>query len=113
MLGPAGCGKTTTLRMVAGFEDLDDGEIKVSEKLISSKRQKYYLPPEQRNFGMVFQAFAVWPHLSVFENVAFPLRVRKLPKAEIIERTEEALKHTNLLSAASSSPCLLYTSRCV
>ena len=104
MLGPSGCGKTTTLRMVAGFEDLDDGEIKVSEKLISSKRQKYYLPPEQRNFGMVFQAFAVWPHLSVFENVAFPLRVRKLPKAEIIERTEEALKHTNLLSAASGSP---------
>ena len=104
LLGPSGCGKTTTLRMVAGFEDLDDGEIKVSEKLISSKRQKYYLPPEQRNFGMVFQAFAVWPHLSVFENVAFPLRVRKLPKAEIIERTEEALKHTNLLSAASGSP---------
>ena len=104
MLGPSGCGKTTTLRMVAGFEDLDDGEIKVSEKLISSKRQKYYLPPEQRNFGMVFQAFAVWPHLSVFENVAFPLRVRKLPKAEIIERTEEALKHTKLLSVASGSP---------
>ena len=104
MLGPSGCGKTTTLRMVAGFEDLDDGEIRVGEKLLSSRREKYYLPPEQRNFGMVFQAFAVWPHLSVFENVAFPLRVRKLPKAEIIARTEEALKHTNLLSAARGSP---------
>ena len=104
MLGPSGCGKTTTLRMVAGFEDLDDGEIRVGDKLISSKREKYYLPPEQRNFGMVFQAFAVWPHLSVFENVAFPLRVRKLPKAEIVARTEEALKHTNLLSAAAGSP---------
>ncbi len=104
MLGPSGCGKTTTLRMVAGFEDLDDGEIRVGEKLLSSRREKYYLPPEQRNFGMVFQAFAVWPHLSVFENVAFPLRVRKLPKAEIIARTEEALKHTNLLSAAQGSP---------
>jgi iron(III) transport system ATP-binding protein len=104
MLGPSGCGKTTTLRMVAGFEDLDDGEIRVGEKLLSSKREKFYLPPEQRNFGMVFQAFAVWPHLSVFENVAFPLRIRKLPKAEIMARTEEALKHTNLLSVAAGSP---------
>jgi len=104
MLGPSGCGKTTTLRMVAGFEDLDDGEIRVGDKLLSSRREKYYLPPEQRNFGMVFQAFAVWPHLSVFENVAFPLRVRKLPRAEILARTEEALKHTNLLSAAKGSP---------
>ena len=104
MLGPSGCGKTTTLRMVAGFEDLDDGEIRVGEKIISSKREKYYLPPENRNFGMVFQAFAVWPHLSVYENVAFPLRIRKLPKAEIQARTEEALKHTNLWSVASGSP---------
>ena len=104
MLGPSGCGKTTTLRMVAGFDDLDEGEIRVGDKLLSSKREKYYLPPEQRNFGMVFQAFAVWPHLSVFENVAFPLRVRKLPRAEIMARTEEALKHTNLLSAAQGSP---------
>ena len=104
MLGPSGCGKTTTLRMVAGFEDLDDGEISVGDRLLSSKRANYYLPPEQRNFGMVFQAFAVWPHLSVFENVAFPLRVRKLPKEEIVARTEEALKHTNLLSAAAGSP---------
>jgi iron(III) transport system ATP-binding protein len=104
MLGPSGCGKTTTLRMVAGFEDLDEGEIRVGDRLLSSRRTNYYLPPEQRNFGMVFQAFAVWPHLSVFENVAFPLRVRKLPKAEILARTEEALRHTNLLTAANSSP---------
>ena len=104
MLGPSGCGKTTTLRMVAGFEDLDDGEIRVNEKLISSKREKFYLPPEQRNFGMVFQAFAVWPHLSIYENVAFPLRIRKLPKEEIAARTEEALKHTNLLKVAAESP---------
>ena len=96
MLGPSGCGKTTTLRMVAGFEDIDDGEIRVGERIISSKRKNYYLPPEQRNFGMVFQAFAVWPHLSVYENVAFPLRLRKLPREEIHARTEEALKHTNL-----------------
>jgi len=104
MLGPSGCGKTTTLRMVAGFDDLDEGEIRVGDKLLSSSQKKYYLPPEKRNFGMVFQAFAVWPHLSVFENVAFPLRVRKLPDAEIMARTEEALRHTNLLAAAQGSP---------
>ncbi|WP_431862567.1 ABC transporter ATP-binding protein [Azospirillum sp.] len=104
MLGPSGCGKTTTLRMVAGFEDLDDGEIRVGERVLSAKAKNFYVPPEHRNFGMVFQAFAVWPHLSVFENVAFPLRIRKLPKAEILARTEEALRHTNLLSVAAGSP---------
>jgi iron(III) transport system ATP-binding protein len=104
MLGPSGCGKTTTLRMIAGFEDIDDGEIRVGERLLSSRRTNYYLPPEQRNFGMVFQAFAVWPHLSVFENVAFPLRVRKLPKAEIEQRARAALQHTNLLQVAASRP---------
>jgi iron(III) transport system ATP-binding protein len=104
MLGPSGCGKTTTLRMVAGFEDLDDGEIRVRDRLLSSRRKNFYLPPEQRNFGMVFQAFAVWPHLSVYENVAFPLRVRKLPRAEIEQRTREALQHTNLLDVAAGKP---------
>ena len=104
MLGPSGCGKTTTLRMVAGFEDLDDGEILVGDRIISSKSKGYYLPPENRNFGMVFQAFAVWPHLSIYENVAFPLRIRKLPKEEIHARTEEALKHTNLYKVAGESP---------
>jgi iron(III) transport system ATP-binding protein len=104
MLGPSGCGKTTTLRMVAGFEDLDDGEIRVRDRLLSSRRTNFYLPPEQRNFGMVFQAFAVWPHLSVFENVAFPLRVRKLPRAEILQRTQDALRHTNLLDVAGGKP---------
>jgi iron(III) transport system ATP-binding protein len=104
MLGPSGCGKTTTLRMVAGFEDLDDGEIRVGDRLISSAAKRFYTPPEHRNFGMVFQAFAVWPHLTIFENVAFPLRVRKLPREEIKTRTEEALRHTNLLDVADGSP---------
>jgi iron(III) transport system ATP-binding protein len=107
MLGPSGCGKTTTLRMIAGFEDLDEGEIHVGDRLLSSKRQNYYLPPEKRDFGMVFQAFAVWPHLSVYENVAFPLRIRKFPAAEIEKRTHGALRSTNLLDVAQSSPDLL------
>ncbi|OBX09942.1 iron ABC transporter ATP-binding protein [Gallibacterium salpingitidis] len=104
MLGPSGCGKTTTLRMIAGFEDLDGGEIRVGERLLSSKATNFYLPPEKRNFGMVFQAFAVWPHMSVYDNVAFPLALKNLSKQEIEKRTTDALKHTNLLSVAKKSP---------
>ncbi len=104
MLGPSGCGKTTTLRMVAGFEDLDEGEIHVGERLLSSKAKNFYLPPEKRHFGMVFQAFAVWPHLSVYENVAFPLRIQKMGKAEIEQRTRDALLSTNLWGVADGSP---------
>jgi len=107
MLGPSGCGKTTTLRMVAGFEDLSEGEIYVGDRLISSPRRNYYLPPEDRNFGMVFQAFAVWPHLSVYENVAWPLKIRKLPAAEIEKRAKDALRSTNLLKVADDSPANL------
>ncbi len=104
MLGPSGCGKTTTLRMVAGFEDLDEGEVHVGERLLSSPKKNFYMPPEKRDFGMVFQAFAVWPHLSVYENVAFPLRIRKLPAEEIDRRTKDALSSTNLMDAAKGSP---------
>ena len=104
MLGPSGCGKTTTLRMVAGFEDLNEGEIHVGGRLISSRAKNWYLPPEKRDFGMVFQAFAVWPHMSVYENVAFPLRLRKLPASEIDKRTKDALASTNLLASSGESP---------
>ncbi len=107
MLGPSGCGKTTTLRMVAGFEDLSEGEVWVGDRLLSSPKKNHYVPPEKRNFGMVFQAFAVWPHLSVYENVAFPLRIRKLDEKEIDRRTVDALKATNLLKAKDESPDFL------
>ncbi|MDR1856559.1 MAG: ABC transporter ATP-binding protein [Desulfovibrio sp.] len=107
MLGPSGCGKTTTLRMIAGFEDLNEGEIHVGDRLLSSSRKRFYLPPEKRDFGMVFQAFAVWPHLTVYENVAFPLRLRKLPTSDIERRTHGALEATNLLDVAQKSPASL------
>ena len=107
MLGPSGCGKTTTLRMVAGFEDLSDGEVWVGDNCLSNPKKNHYVPPEKRNFGMVFQAFAVWPHLSVYENVAFPLRIRKLPESEIDKRTMDALKSTNLVAAKDNSPDFL------
>ena len=95
-LGPSGCGKTTTLRMIAGFEDLTAGEISLCGKPVSVREKNIYVPPEKRDLGMVFQAFAVWPHMNIFENVAFPLRVRKVPRAEIRERVSKALKHCSL-----------------
>lgn len=103
-LGPSGCGKTTTLRMIAGFEDLDEGEIAVGDRVVSSSYKRYYLPPEKRDFGMVFQAFAVWPHLNVYHNVAFPLQVKKISKAEVAERTRKALAYTGLLKHERSFP---------
>jgi len=104
LLGPSGCGKTTTLRMLAGFEDLDEGEILVGDRVISSRFKNFYLPPEKRDFGMVFQAFAVWPHLTVFDNVAFPLQIRGLSRSEIQEKTTKALTYTGLLDARDSFP---------
>jgi iron(III) transport system ATP-binding protein len=103
-LGPSGCGKTTTLRMIAGFEDLSEGEIWLGDKPVSIKAKNLYVPPENRGLGMVFQSFAVWPHLNVFENVAFPLRVQKLPRQEIQERVKVALTHTDLLGLEKVYP---------
>jgi len=85
ILGPSGCGKTTTLRMAAGFEQPDDGRIFFDNENVTS------LPPEHRNTGMVFQNYALFPHLSVFENVAFGLRARKRPQSEINGRVASAL----------------------
>ncbi len=104
MLGPSGCGKTTTLRMVAGFEDIDEGEISVGDRIFSSSAKKYYLPPEKRDIGMVFQAFAVWPHMNVFNNVAFPLQIRKMSKIEVAERALRAIKYTGLAGCESTFP---------
>lgn len=95
-LGPSGCGKTTTLRMIAGFEDLSEGEIHLCGKPVSIKNNNLYIPPEERGLGMVFQSFAVWPHLNIFDNVAFPLQVQKMNKSEIKERVAQALEHTSL-----------------
>ena len=103
-LGPSGCGKTTTLRLIAGFEDLSAGEIWLGEQPFSIKVKNFYLPPEKRGLGMVFQAFAVWPHLNVFENVAFPLRIIKTERSVLIDQVREALKHTNLSRVEEKYP---------
>ncbi len=95
-LGPSGCGKTTTLRMIAGFEDLSEGEIYLGGKPVSIRSKNLYVPPEDRGLGMVFQAFAVWPHMNIFENVAFPLKVKRVARSEIREQVSKALKHCTL-----------------
>ena len=89
LLGPSGCGKSTTLRIVAGLEEPDAGEVLLDGRLIASP--KFSLPPERRNLGMVFQSYAIWPHMTVFDNIAFPLQLRGLPKSDIREKVERVL----------------------
>ncbi|NJE25893.1 ABC transporter ATP-binding protein [Thermococcus sp. MV5] len=84
LLGPSGCGKTTTLRMIAGLEEPTGG------KILFGDRDVTYLPPKDRNISMVFQSYAVWPHMKVYDNIAFPLRIRKYPENEIKERVKWA-----------------------
>jgi len=98
LLGPSGCGKTTILRCVAGLERPDDGEIMIGGETVFSAARGIWVPPHNRNIGMVFQSYAIWPHMTVFENVAFPLR-HKRPKpgrAEIKERVLKALALVHL-----------------
>lgn len=91
LLGPSGCGKTTTLRMVAGLETPDAGDIFFGEEAVVVTSRRLNLPPNKRNVGMVFQSYAIWPHMTVAENVAFPLKARRFPKGEIKERVLRAL----------------------
>jgi ABC-type Fe3+/spermidine/putrescine transport system ATPase subunit len=91
LLGPSGCGKTTTLRMVAGLETPDVGDIYFSEEAVVITSRRINWPPNKRNVGMVFQSYAIWPHMTVAENVAFPLKARKFPRHEIKERVVRAL----------------------
>jgi iron(III) transport system ATP-binding protein len=94
LLGPSGCGKTTTLRCIAGLEDISDGEIRIDGALVSGRGVS--VPPERREIGMVFQSYAIWPHMTVAENVAFGLKLKKLPKTEIAARVDRALETVGL-----------------
>ncbi len=93
LLGPSGCGKTTTMRCIAGLEHSTQGEIWVQGKLVSSAAKNIFVPPNKRDIGMVFQSYAIWPHMTVFQNVAFPLNVAgiKTNSKEMRDRVEEAL----------------------
>lgn len=91
LLGPSGCGKTVLLRLIAGFETPDAGRISIDDTVVSDPAAGIYIPPDRRGLGVVFQDYAVWPHLSVFDNVGYPLKIAKRPKNEIKDRVMETL----------------------
>src|SRR4051812_42157915 len=101
LLGPSGCGKTTTLRCIAGFETIGEGRIALSGKRLDD------MPPHRRDVGLVFQNYALFPHLTVFENVAFGLRLRRLGQAEIDERVGRILDLVGLPNVAGRYPAQL------
>ena len=101
LLGPSGCGKTTTLRIIAGFEMADSGEVLVEDKPINN------ILPNKRDLGMVFQDYALFPHMSVFDNVAYGLRQRKTPKKDILDRVQEVLKLVGLEGFGNRNPAQL------
>jgi iron(III) transport system ATP-binding protein len=100
LLGPSGCGKSTTLRCVAGLETIDEGRIIMDGEVVSSAKERISVPPERRDLGMVFQSYAVWPHMTVWGNVAYPLQVHKVPKAEIDGRVRQMLSLVGLADMA-------------
>lgn len=104
ILGPSGCGKTTTLRMVAGFERATEGEIYIGDHCVSSSDKKTFVPPEKRDIGMVFQSYAVWPHMTVLDNVGYPLKIQKVAKEERIKRVKEILALVHLDEYAERYP---------
>ena len=103
LLGPSGCGKTTTLRCVAGLEHPTAGEIRIGDALVSAPERGVLVPPRARNIGMVFQSYAVWPHMTVRQNVAYPLKTRKLSGAEARRKISGALELVGLEDYADRS----------
>jgi iron(III) transport system ATP-binding protein len=100
LLGPSGCGKTTTLRCIAGLERATGGRILIDGRTVADAEAGIFVPPDRRNLGMVFQSYAVWPHMTVFENVAYVLEGRRLGKAEIRSRALAALETVQLAQLA-------------
>jgi len=105
VLGPSGCGKSTLLRLVAGFETLTEGQITIGERVVSA--EGIHIPPEHRKVGIVFQNYALWPHMTVAENVGYSLRVNKVATAERHRRVREALELVDLLGFEDRKPGLL------
>lgn len=106
-LGPSGCGKTTSLRMLAGLERNTEGVISIGDEIVSDASRGVFVPPERRRVGMVFQSYAVWPHMTVFENVAYPLKIARVAKSEIQSRVAEMLKVVELSGLEARMPSQL------
>ncbi|MFE4175547.1 ABC transporter ATP-binding protein [Streptomyces sp. NPDC056909] len=107
LLGPSGCGKSTSLRMIAGLEKIDQGSISMRDRSLADADRGTFLPSEKRNIAMVFQSYAIWPHMTVAQNVAFPLRMRRVKRAERRRRVEEILTVTGLEALADRPATLL------
>jgi iron(III) transport system ATP-binding protein len=101
LLGPSGCGKTTTLRCIAGLERAERGEIRIGERVVASAERRVFVPPNRRDIGMVFQSYALWPHMTVFGNVAYPLRVRGRDRRERQQAVMEILSVVGMERFAS------------
>jgi len=104
LLGPSGCGKTTVLRMIAGLEEPDSGEIIIGNTVVFSRAKEIMLPPAQRRVGLVFQSYALWPHMTVAQNIAFGLNLAKKPKAEVTNRVQEVLKDMQIEEMGARFP---------
>lgn len=104
LLGPSGCGKTTTLRMVAGFIVPEEGSIVVGDHVVSDPAKGIFVQPEERRLGMVFQSYAVWPHMTLAENVEYPLKIRKVPKSKRNERVASVLDQVRLSGMGKRYP---------
>ena len=107
LLGPSGCGKTTTLRLVAGLEQPDAGDISLRGRVVASAAQRLFVAPHKRNLGMVFQSYAIWPHMTVAANVAYPLELRGVKRAEIRERVASVLELVGLAGLEERPATLL------
>jgi iron(III) transport system ATP-binding protein len=103
LLGPSGCGKSSTLRSIAGLEVPDAGRIRIGAAMVYSDQERLLVPPHRRSISMDFQSYAIWPHMSVFENVAFPLKVRNDSKSEIESRVRDSLRLVGLAGMGSRS----------
>jgi len=104
LLGPSGCGKTTTLRVIAGLEKPQSGNIYMDEREVVNAKERFYEDPAKRGLNLVFQSYALWPHMTVFDNVAFGLKVEKVPKAQIAQRVQNALERMRISELAQRYP---------
>ena len=98
LVGPSGCGKSTTLRMIAGLEEISEGELYIGDRLVND------VAPKDRDIAMVFQSYALYPHMTVFENMAFGLKLRKVPKDEIARKVEEAARILDIAHLLDRKP---------
>ncbi|MBL0141781.1 MAG: ABC transporter ATP-binding protein [Betaproteobacteria bacterium] len=107
LLGPSGCGKTVLMRLLAGFEAADAGRILIGDAVVADAARGIDVPPNERGIGMVFQDYAVWPHMTVFDNIAYPLKIARVSEGELRSRTEEAVAQVGLTGLASRLPSQL------